>query len=169
MFLIALAVAAPLSAQEKPALAPPTDHRADPSRGRLPRSDGDVVEECVGSRTSPGRTRSYNNTCAAIYYSRMQQGDVFQTHSRIPSTTGRRHERLLRSAQEERGSGCRDAYTVNGFEIAYCSSSTSTVDWRYDFAAATSDAAVSDMIPQYTVLVTDSRAGRRGARSVAGS
>jgi hypothetical protein len=105
----------------------------------------------------------YNNTCAAIYYSQMQQGDVLQHRSRIPSTSGPTTPSIFYgTAGLDEAPGCHDAYTVNGFEVSYCSSATSTVDWQYDFASSYTLCASGDMVSQYSVLVTGLPGGATG-------
>ncbi|HEV8111776.1 MAG TPA: hypothetical protein VGR31_03295 [Planctomycetota bacterium] len=98
----------------------------------------------------------YNNTCAPSYYvAPMQLGELYQHRSRIPSTTGPTTPGVYYgTARNDEAPGCHDAYTVNGFQVAYCSSAPSTVDWEYDFASSYLLCASGDMVPQYTVLVT---------------
>jgi len=64
----------------------------------------------------------------------------FQHRSRIPSKSGPDDGQGLfygstNSAHRyDERPGCQNSYTVNGFQIFYCSSHTSAFDYEYDFA-----------------------------------
>ena len=124
--LIVSVLVAPLSAQQS------LRSRLQPITAPIRRAGVYHVATGTWSRNASlanvtGPDTIYNNTCAAIYYSRMQQGDVFQHHSRIPSTTGPTTPSVFYGPpRKDEAPGCRDAYTVDGFETGYCSSSTST-------------------------------------------
>lgn len=97
----------------------------------------------------------YNNTCAAAYYTRMQPTESFQHRSRIPSTSGPTTPSIFYgTARNDEAPGCHDSYTVNGFQTAYCSSATTTVDWTYDFANSYTLCGGGDMLSDYNVVVT---------------
>jgi hypothetical protein len=107
----------------------------------------------------------YNNTCSPSYFAPMQTGDLFQHRSRIPSTTGP----LTGSPyffdgcfwlRYDEAPGCQDSYTVDGFEFAYCSAATTTVDWSEEFASSYTSCAARDMVPQYSLSITGLPGGR---------
>jgi hypothetical protein len=50
--------------------------------------------------------------------------------------------------------GCSDAYTIDGFQVGYCSSHVGTVGFEYNFASSYSVCGTGDMVPQYTFQVT---------------
>lgn len=90
----------------------------------------------------------YNNTCGSVYFTGMLSTEKFQHRSRIPSLSS-----PLVGAPIELTSapGCANSYLVNGFQVAYCSSSVLTVDWQYQFASNYTLCGAGDMVPQYTI------------------
>src|SRR5260221_167905 len=101
----------------------------------------------------------YNNTCSAWYYTRMQTGDLFQHRSRIPSTSGPVTGSTFYfdgcySSRNDEAPGCHDSYSVNGFQVSYCSSATTVVDWVHEFASSYTSCGTRDMISQYTWSLT---------------
>src|SRR5260221_2414738 len=97
----------------------------------------------------------YNNTCAAVYFARMNGLESFQHRSRLPSTSGPTTPSIFYgTSRNDEAPGCHDSYTVNGFQFAYCSSSTTTVDWTYDFASSYTLCGAGDMTSQYNVVIT---------------
>jgi hypothetical protein len=96
----------------------------------------------------------YNNTCASAYFTRMTPTEAFQHRSRLPSTTGPTTPSVYYgTSRHDEVPGSLDAYLVNGFQIAYCSSATTTVDWRYDFADSCTTCG-TNMGSNATVLAT---------------
>jgi hypothetical protein len=55
----------------------------------------------------------YANTCNTGYYGAQINGETWSDEGRVPSTSGP----VLAPNQNK---GCHDSYTVNGFQIAYC-------------------------------------------------
>jgi hypothetical protein len=97
----------------------------------------------------------YSNNCAVVYYTPMANTESFQHRSRIPSTSGPTTPSIFYgTARNDEAPGCHDSYTVNGFEAAYCSSSTSTITWTYEFANSYTLCGGGDMLADYTVVVT---------------
>jgi len=92
----------------------------------------------------------FDNTCAVVYFTGMLSTETFMDRARIPSTSS-----PLVAAPPELTSapGCANSYLVNGFQVAYCSSSTATVDWRYQFANNYTLCGAGDMVPQHTIDV----------------
>lgn len=101
----------------------------------------------------------YNNTCAYVYFADLYSTETLQHRSRIPSTTGPTTDSVfygtsVSNHRYDERPGCRNAYTVSGFQIGYCSSHAGTVDWEYQFASSYAECANSQMIPQYLINVT---------------
>jgi hypothetical protein len=97
----------------------------------------------------------YNNTCAAYYFAPMDHTESFQHRSRIPSPSGPTTPSVFYGPpRNDEAPGCRTAYTVNGFEFAYCSAATTTVDWTQEFANTYMLCGGGDMIPDYTITAT---------------
>jgi len=95
----------------------------------------------------------YNNTCASAYFVRMTPTESFQHRSRIPSTSGPIRPSVgYGPTRNDEAPGCRDAYRVNGFQVAYCSSAPTTVNWRYEFADSWTACAAGNMTSTATVL-----------------
>jgi hypothetical protein len=97
----------------------------------------------------------YHNTCAAVYFSPMNGLESFQHRSRIPSTSGPTTPSVFYgTAQNDEAPGCHDSYTVNGYQVSYCSSATTNTDWSYDFASSYTLCGGGDMVSQYNIVVT---------------
>jgi hypothetical protein len=97
----------------------------------------------------------YNNTCAPAYYVAMNGLESFQHRSRIPSTSGPTTPSVYYgTARNDEAPGCLDSYTVNGFQIAYCSLAVTRVDWSWDFASSYTLCGQGDMVSQYNVVLT---------------
>jgi hypothetical protein len=97
----------------------------------------------------------YNNTCAVVYFTRMRPTESFQHRSRIPSTSGPTTPSVFYgTAQNDEAPGCHDSYLINGYQISYCSSATTTVDWKYAFANSYAQCGAGDMVPDYVFTVT---------------
>jgi hypothetical protein len=102
----------------------------------------------------------YNNTCAAFYYARMSNQESFQHRSRIPSPSGPTTPSVYYGPpRNDEAPGCQTSYTVNGFEIAYCSNATTTVDWTWEFASSYTQCGGGAMVPDYTIVATGLPAG----------
>src|SRR5260221_4100811 len=98
----------------------------------------------------------YNNTCAAVYFTRMNGAESFQHRSRIPSTSGPTTPSVFypTTGQNDEAPGCHDSYVVNGYSVRYCSSATTTVKWQWDFASSYTLCGVGDMTSQYSIVIT---------------
>jgi hypothetical protein len=97
----------------------------------------------------------YNNTCAAAYFSPMANTESYQHRSRIPSPSGPTTPSVFYgTARNDEALGCQTSYTVNGFQIGYCTNATGTVDWTYEFASSYTLCGTGDMVPDYTIVVT---------------
>jgi len=99
----------------------------------------------------------YNNTCAAVYYTDMLSTEKYQHRSRIPSLSSPVVATIVPgrpATDNDSAPGCANAYLVNGFEVAYCSSATILTEWRYEFASSYTLCGAGDMVPEYTVDVT---------------
>ena len=101
----------------------------------------------------------YNNACPTTYFVGMLSCERFQHRSRIPSTTSPTEDSLFygttNSAHRyDSRPGYRDEYTIDGFQVGYCSSHIGTVDWEYGFASSYSVCGAADMVSQYTFTLT---------------
>jgi hypothetical protein len=97
----------------------------------------------------------YNNSCAVVYYAPVAPTESIQHRSRIPSTSGPTTPSVYYGTQRnDEAPGCHDAYTINGFEVAYCSSSASPVTWTFQFASSYALCDSGDMVPDFTIVVT---------------
>ena len=111
-----------------------------------------------------GPSTIYNNTCAYVYFTGILSTELYQHRGRIPSTTGPTTDSIFYGTSDpnhrydERPGNC-DAYTMNGFEVGYCSSHIGTLDWQYSFANSYTACGASDILPQYTISVTGLPAG----------
>jgi hypothetical protein len=114
-----------------------------------------------GARTanSTGPVTIYDNSCAVVYFTGMHSSERFQHRSRLPSPTGPTTNSIFYGTSDtshryDERPGCSDAYTIVGFEVAYCSSHVGPVDWQYQFASSFTACGSSDMVPQHTIDVT---------------
>jgi len=152
--LAALCIAVPVSAQQS-------------ARSRLlpitsPIRRAGVYHVATGTWTRnaslanlTGPDTIYNNTCAVAYYMMLDRAESFQHRSRIPSTSGPTTPSVYYGTQRnDEAPGCHDAYTVNGFEVAYCTSASSPIAWTYEFANSYAECGNSDMAPDYTLVLT---------------
>lgn len=105
----------------------------------------------------------YNNTCSGIYFTSMFSCETWQHRSRIPSTSGPTMDSLYYGTADpahryDTRPGCQDAYLVEGFQIAYCTSHVGTLDWRYQFASSYQPVGGGfcgmRMVPDYTFSLT---------------
>jgi hypothetical protein len=104
----------------------------------------------------------YNNTCAGVYFSPMANTESYQHRSRIPSPSGPWSPSVFYGwPRHDEAPGCQPSYTVDGFQVAYCTNTTGSVDWTYEFASSYTLCGTGDMIPDYTIVVT----GMPGSRS----
>jgi hypothetical protein len=101
----------------------------------------------------------YDNTCAVVYFTGMLSTEHWSHRSRLPSFTGPTTDSIFYGATssdhrwDDRPSGATQ-FTINGFEVGYCSSHAGTVDWQYQFASSYTACGAADMIPSVTILVT---------------
>jgi hypothetical protein len=103
----------------------------------------------------------YNNTCASVYFSPMANTESYQHRSRIPSPSGPTTPSVFYgTSRNDEAPGCQTSYTVNGYQFAYCSNSTGTVDWTHEFANSYTLCGGGDMIPDYQIVVTGLPGGR---------
>jgi len=86
----------------------------------------------------------FDNTCRASYFAPQASGEKWQTRQVLPSPT-RPYSPC--APPQQQAPGCQTSYEINGFEIAYCSSHPSTVDWLVEFADLFTFCATADMIP----------------------
>jgi hypothetical protein len=101
----------------------------------------------------------YNNTCPTGYFAGMVGCETFEHRSRIPSTTSPTTDSVFYGTSNsahryDSRPGCSDSYTIDGFQVGYCSSHVGTVDWEYGFASSYTACAALDMVPQYTFTIT---------------
>jgi hypothetical protein len=101
----------------------------------------------------------YNNTCALVYFTGMLSTERFQHRSRLPSTTGPTTDSIFYGTTDtahryDERPGCANSYSINGFDVEYCSSHIGTITWTYQFASSYTACGAADMVPQYTITVT---------------
>src|SRR5262249_10563979 len=97
----------------------------------------------------------YNNTCAVTYYAPQIQGEKWQHRSRVPSTSGPTTPSIFYGPpRNDEAPGCHDSYTIDGFEIVYCSSAVSGVGYLEEFANPYTECANADMVPDYSFPLT---------------
>ena len=107
----------------------------------------------------------YNNSCMTIYFTGMLSTERWQHRSRIPSndadaTPAPTTDSIFYGTSDsnhryDERPGCADQYTINGFEVEYCSSHTGgSLTWTYQFAHSYTACGASDMIPNFTVTVS---------------
>jgi len=99
----------------------------------------------------------YANDCGVVYFTGILSTEKYQHRSRIPSLSSPVVPTIVPgrpATDNDSAPGCANSYLVNGFEIAYCSSATIAVDWRYEFASSFTLCGAGDMVPQYTIDVT---------------
>jgi hypothetical protein len=71
----------------------------------------------------------YANTCNTGYFGAQINGETWSDEGRVPSTTG-----PVNAPNQNKG--CHDSYTVNGFQIAYCSNNTTPTAVTIGFQSA---------------------------------
>jgi hypothetical protein len=102
----------------------------------------------------------YNNTCAPHYATGMScSSQRFQHRNRLPSPSSPTSDSVFYGTTNfahryDSRPGCREEYTIDGFQVGYCSSHAGTVDWEYGFASSYSVCGAADLVPQSTILVT---------------
>ena len=151
---ILLSVSAPLAAQET------ARSRLVPITAPIRRAG--VYHVATGTWTHnaslanvSGPDTIYSNDCAVAYYTSMGSTESFQHRSRVPSTSGPTTPSVYYGTnRNDEAPGCHDAYTVNGFEVAYCTSASSPIAWTYEFANSYAECGNSDMAPDYTLVLT---------------
>ncbi len=103
----------------------------------------------------------YNNTCAAAYFGAFNSTEQWQHRNRVPSPTGPTTPGLYYPTENDEAPGCQTSYTVNGFQVEYCSSlvAGTAITWEFTFANAYLVCGGGDMVPNYTFTVTGLPAG----------
>ncbi len=101
----------------------------------------------------------YNNTCSSVYYAVQGTGEKWQHRSRVPSPTGPYSPSVFYGLpQFDEAPGCRTSYTVNGFQVEYCSAIAQTggvgLTYLYEFANLYDQCGAADMVPDYGFTVT---------------
>ncbi len=106
----------------------------------------------------------YNNTCATVYFTGILSTEKYQHRSRIPSNDGDSTPAPTTDSvyygttdsnhRYDERPGCSNQYTINGFEVAYCSSHPGALTWTYQFAHSYTACGAASMIPNYTITVT---------------
>ncbi len=111
-----------------------------------------------------GPATLYDNSCNVVYFTSMLSTERWQHRSRLPANdTDATPDPTTNSVfygtsdsnhRYDERPGCNDHYTINGFEVGYCSSHVGTLTWTYEFAHSYTACGASDMIPNYTIAVT---------------
>jgi hypothetical protein len=97
----------------------------------------------------------YNNSCRTGYFASQVQGEKWQHRSRVPCPTGPATPSVFYPAGNDEAPGCQTSYTVNGFEVAYCSSSIAgNITYLYEFADSFTLCATGDMVPTAAFTIT---------------
>jgi hypothetical protein len=102
----------------------------------------------------------YNNTCnSGGYFGHQSTGEKWQHRSRVPSPTGPYSPSVFYGLPRfDEAPGCQTSYTINGFEVAYCSSIAQMggvgLTYRYEFANIYDVCGAADMVPDYSFTVT---------------
>jgi hypothetical protein len=98
----------------------------------------------------------YNNTCSGIYFGAMNSGEEWQHRSRIPSPSGPTTPSIFYGAsRNDEAPGCLTSYTINGFQVAYCSRLVGGgITWDHKFANSYTVCGSADMVPNYTFTIT---------------
>jgi hypothetical protein len=103
----------------------------------------------------------YNNTCAVEYFVPMANTESYQHRSRIPSPSGPTTTSIFwGTSRNDEAPGCQTSYSVDGYQFAYCSYATTSVDWTHQFASSYTLCDSGDMIPDYTIVLTGMPGGR---------
>jgi len=96
----------------------------------------------------------YNNTCAQVYFTGMLSTEKFQHRSRLPALNSPVTPTIVPGrpvTDNDSAPGCANSYLVKGFQVAYCSSATTAIDWRYEFVDNYQACGAADMGSQYTI------------------
>jgi hypothetical protein len=101
----------------------------------------------------------YNNICSAVYFGSQSTGEKWQHRSRVPSPTGPHSPSVFYGLPRfDEAPGCQTSYTINGFEVAYCSRIAQTggvgLTYQYEFANLYDECGAADMVPDYSFTVT---------------
>jgi len=107
--------------------------------------------------TLAGPDTIYNNTCSGVYYGTMNSGgnEKWQHRSCVPSPSHPTVPTIVPGATgNDEAPGCHPQYTINGFQFAYCSSATTTVDWELEAANSYLYCSSADLVPNATLIVT---------------
>lgn len=100
----------------------------------------------------------YDNTCSPVYHIAQISGEKYQHRSRVPSPSGPTTPSIFYgSPRNDEAPGCQTSYTINGFQIAYCSqrpSSLGTIEYLFEFADLYTACGASDMVPTASFPVT---------------
>jgi hypothetical protein len=98
----------------------------------------------------------YNNTCnSGGYFAFMLTGEKFQHRSAIPSPTHPYVQTVVPVGTGfDQAPGCSSSYVVDGFQFAYCSSATTTVDWILEYADFYGLCGAGEMVPTQSFHLT---------------
>jgi hypothetical protein len=104
----------------------------------------------------------YNNSCSLVYFGAQITGEKWQHRGRIPSPTGPTTDSQFYPGNNathefDERPGCNTQYTVNGFEILYCSSKPSGAGLMtqvHQFASSYTNCPTGDMVPNVTITIT---------------
>jgi hypothetical protein len=109
-----------------------------------------------------GPTKIYNNSCSGAYFGAQINNEKWQHRGRLPSPTGPSLDSVfypgnVPAHQFDENTGCRQSYTINGFEFSYCSSKPSgagLIDYRHQFASQYTSCGLEDMAVRADLLIT---------------
>jgi hypothetical protein len=103
----------------------------------------------------------YNNTCSSAGYFADQFGPPFygggapfQHRSAVPSPSHPTVPSVYYPTGDDEAPGCHTSYVVNGFQFAYCTSATSSIDYQIAFANSYLSCGAADMVPDVTFDLT---------------
>jgi len=103
----------------------------------------------------------YNNTCSPSYITTQLPGELFQHQSVVPSPAHPTVPSQCGVSSNDEAPGCNSRYVVDGFEFSYCSSATSTIDYRHEFASCYSSCG-TNMVPDVSFVITGLPGGTPG-------
>ncbi len=95
----------------------------------------------------------YDNTCIGTYFSGMPTGAVFVDEGRLPSRTSP----LVPNAWglgNDSEAGSENVYTIDGFQVGYCTSTTATRSYQVRFYQTYTACAATPATPTASIPVT---------------
>ena len=124
-----------------------------------------------------GPATFYNNSCTTVYFTGMLSTERWQHRSRLPSndadaTPAPTTDSVFYGTTDsdhrfDERPGCSNQYTINGFDVEYCSSHIGgNLTWTYQFAHSYTACGATDMIPNFTVTVTGLPSGTPSGNQV---